>query len=102
MECGVGKEHTRYVLTDKWILAKVRIPKMQFTDHIKLKKKEDQSVDIQSFLEGGSKIPMEGEIETMCGAETKEKVIQRLPHLGIYPIYSNQTQTLFWMPRSAC
>ena len=32
-------------LTDKWILApKLQIPKIQFTDQIKLKKKEDQSV----------------------------------------------------------
>ena len=36
--------HTRYALTDKWILAqKFRIPKIQFTDHVKLKKKEDQN-----------------------------------------------------------
>ena len=28
-----------YVLTDKWILAqKLRIPKIQFSDHMKLKK----------------------------------------------------------------
>jgi hypothetical protein len=33
------------ILTDKWILAqKFRIPKIQFTDHMKLKK-EDQNVD---------------------------------------------------------
>jgi hypothetical protein len=39
----VTKEHTWYALTDKWVLAeKLRIPKIQFTDHIKLKKKEDQ------------------------------------------------------------
>ena len=32
--------------SDKWILAqKLRIPNIQFTDHMKLKKKEDQSVD---------------------------------------------------------
>jgi hypothetical protein len=24
--------------------------------------------------------------------------IQRLPHLGIHPIYNYQTQTLLWMP----
>jgi hypothetical protein len=28
--------------------------------------------------------------------------IQRLPHLGIHPICSYQTQTLLWMPTSAC
>jgi hypothetical protein len=31
----------------------------------------------------------------------KKKIIQRLPHLGIHPIYTHQTQTLLWMPRSA-
>jgi hypothetical protein len=40
----ITKEHTWYTLTDKWILAqKLRIPKIQFTDHMKLKKKKDQS-----------------------------------------------------------
>jgi hypothetical protein len=34
-----------YALTDKWILAeKLQILKIQFTDHMKLKRKEDQSV----------------------------------------------------------
>jgi hypothetical protein len=41
----ITKEHTWYVLTDKWIIyQKLGIPKIQFTDHMKLKKKEDQSV----------------------------------------------------------
>jgi hypothetical protein len=40
----IAKEHTWHVLTDKWILApKLRIPKIQFTDHMKLKR-EDKSV----------------------------------------------------------
>ena len=43
---SVTKEHTLYALTDKWILArKLQMLKIQFTDHMKLKKKEDQSVD---------------------------------------------------------
>jgi hypothetical protein len=46
----------------------------------------------------GIKIPMEGDTETKFGAETEGKVPQRLPHLGIHPIYSHQTQTLLWMP----
>jgi hypothetical protein len=37
-----------------------------------------------------------------CRAETEEKAIQRVPHLGIHPIYSYQTQTLLWMATSAC
>jgi hypothetical protein len=41
--CEVAtKEHTWYALNDKWIFApKLRILKIQFTDHMKLKKKED-------------------------------------------------------------
>ena len=41
----VTKEHTWNALTDKWILAqKLQISKIQLTDYMKLKKKEDQSV----------------------------------------------------------
>jgi hypothetical protein len=38
-------------LTDKWILAqKFVILKIQFIDHLKLKKKENQSVDASVLL----------------------------------------------------
>jgi hypothetical protein len=40
--------------------------------------------------------------ETKCGAETEGMTIQRLPHLGIHPIYSHQTQTILWIPTTAC
>jgi hypothetical protein len=68
---------------------------------MKLKKKEDQSVDTSILLRWGNKIPMEGVTETKCGAETEGMTIQRLPHLGIHPIYRYQTQTLLLVPRSA-
>jgi hypothetical protein len=85
----------------KWILAqKLRIPNIQFIDHLKVKNKEDQSVDTSFLLRRGIKILMGG--VTMCGAETEGMTIQRLPHLGIHPIYSHQTQILLWMPSSAC
>jgi hypothetical protein len=43
----------RKVLTDKWKLAqKFGIPNIQFTGHMKPKKKEDQNVDASGFLEG--------------------------------------------------
>jgi hypothetical protein len=61
---------------------------------VKLKKKEDQSVDA-SVLRRRNKILMGGN-----GTETEEKDIQRLPHLEIHPIYRYQTQTLLWMSRS--
>jgi hypothetical protein len=45
---------------------------------------------------------MEGVTETKFGAETEETTIQRLLHLGIYPINNHQTQTLWQMPTRAC
>jgi hypothetical protein len=53
---------------------------------MKLKKKEDQSVDTSLLLRMGNKTPMEGVTETKFDAETEGKTIQRLPHLGIHPI----------------
>jgi hypothetical protein len=69
---------------------------------MKLKKKEDQSVDALDLLRRGDKIPMKGVTESKCGSETEGKAIQRLPHLGIHLINNHQTQTLLWMPTSAC
>jgi hypothetical protein len=77
------------------------ISKIQFTDHMK-HKKEDQSVDTLVLLGRGNKIPMGGDSETKCGAETEGKTIQKLLYLRIHLIYSHQTQTLLWMPTSAC
>jgi hypothetical protein len=69
---------------------------------MKLKKKEDQSVDTSFLLRMGNKIPMEGVTETKIRAKTKGKTIQRLPHLGIHPIYNNQTQILLHTPERFC
>jgi len=58
---------------------------------------------LQSFLKGGTKIFIGGDIETKFGAETKGMVIQNLPHLGSNPYtYNHQTQIIMWMPRSTC
>jgi hypothetical protein len=57
---------------------------------MKLKKKKDQSVDTSILLRMGNNILMEVVTETKCGAETEEMTIQRLPHLGIHPIYNQQ------------
>jgi hypothetical protein len=81
---------------------KLRIPKIQFKNHMKLKKKEDQSVTTSVLFRRGNKITMEGVRERNCGAETEGMTIQRLPHLGTHPIYCYQTQTLLWMSISAC
>ena len=58
---------------------------------MKLKKKEDQSVDISFLLKMGNKIHMEGDTEVKFGAEPEGTTIQRLPHLGIHPINNHKT-----------
>ena len=67
-----------------------------------LKKNKDQSVDTLPLLRIGNETPMEEVTETMFGVATEGKNIQRLPHLGINPIYNHQTQTLLWMTTGAC
>ena len=69
---------------------------------MKLNKKKDQSVDALVLLSRRNKILIGVNMEKKCGAETEGKAIQKLPHLGIHPIYSHQNQMLFWMPGSAC
>jgi hypothetical protein len=99
----VTKELTSYALTDKWILAqKLRIPMIQFAKHMKLKKKEEQSVDTLVLLKMGNKTPKEGVTETKFRAETEGRTIQRLPFLVIHPINNHQTQTLLHMPAIFC
>ena len=61
---------------------------------MKLKKKEDQSVDTLVLLRRGNKIPMEGVTETRFRAENVGMTIQRLTHLGNHPVNNHQTQTL--------
>jgi hypothetical protein len=83
------------------ISPKLGISKIEFTDHMNLKK-EDQSVGALVLLRRGNKILTGANTEAKCGAETEGKAIKRLPHLGIHPIYSHQTQILLWMPRNTC
>jgi hypothetical protein len=47
---------------------------------MKPKKKEDQNVDASVLLRRGNKILTGANMQTKCGAETKEKAIQKLPH----------------------
>jgi hypothetical protein len=65
---------------------------------MKLIKKEDQNVDTLFLLRMGNEIPMKEVTETKFGAETVERTIQKLPYLGIHPIYNHQTQTILHMP----
>jgi hypothetical protein len=52
---------------------------------VKLKKKEDQSVDSLILLRIGNKIPMEGVTETKFGAETEGMTIQKRLTWGSIP-----------------
>jgi hypothetical protein len=61
---------------------------------MKLKKKEDLSVNTLFLLRMGNKIHMEGVNETKFRAEPKGMTNQRLHHLGIHPINNHQTQAL--------
>jgi hypothetical protein len=69
---------------------------------MKLKKKEDQSMATLILLRRRIKITMEGVTETKVRAEFEGMTIQRLPHLGIHPIYNHQTQTLLQMLTRFC
>jgi hypothetical protein len=73
---------------------KLKIPKIQFAKHMKLKKKGDQSVDTLFLLRIGNKIPMERVTETNFGAETEGRTIHRLAYPEMHPINNHQTQSL--------
>jgi hypothetical protein len=83
------------------ISPKPRIPKIQLPKHMKIKK-EDQRVDTSFLPRIGNKISMERVAETKFGAKTKGWIIQRLPHPGVHPIISHQTQTLLHTPARFC
>jgi hypothetical protein len=56
----IAKEHTWYTFTHKWLLAqKLQINKIQFRDHMKLKKKKDHSVDASVLLRRKTKYSQE-------------------------------------------
>jgi hypothetical protein len=99
-ELTQSQKNTHDMHSLKSVLAqRLRIPKIQFAKHMKLKK-EDQSMDTLILLRRGNKILMERVTESKFGAETEGKTIQRLPYLEIHPIYNHQTQTLLWMLRA--
>ena len=80
---------------------KLRIPKTQFTDQMKLKKKEVQSMDISILLRRGSKYPWEEIQRQSVEQRLKERPPRDCPTWVSIP-YSHQTQTLLWMPTNAC
>jgi hypothetical protein len=64
-----------YSLITGYCPQKLRITKIQFTDHVKLRKKEDQSMDALILLRRGNKILKGGNIEAKFGADNKGKAI---------------------------
>jgi hypothetical protein len=64
-EVSKKPNRTRYVLTSKF-----RISKIQFTDHIK-PKKENQNVNASVLLRRGNKILTGGNMEAKYGADTE-------------------------------
>jgi hypothetical protein len=73
-EVTQSQKNTQYALTDKWILAqKFGIPIIQLTDHMKLKNKEDQSVDASVLFRTGNKIIMGGREREEPGRETERE-----------------------------
>ena len=57
-----------FVFTDKWILGKkLEIHIIQLTDHMKVKKKKDQSLDASVLFRRGDKIIMGGREWTRLG-----------------------------------
>jgi hypothetical protein len=82
-------------------LIRMRIPKYNSQNKWSSRIRKTK-VWILQTLRRGNKIPMGGDSETKYGVEIEGKTIQRLPHLGIYPIYSHQTQTVLPKPTSAC
>ena len=55
------KKNTWYVFTDKWILApNLKIPTIQPINHMELKKKEEQNVEVSIPYRRGNKILTRG------------------------------------------
>jgi hypothetical protein len=53
-EVTQSQKNIRFALADKWILVqKFRIPKIQFTDHTKPKKREEQTMNTPEIVDAG-------------------------------------------------
>ena len=67
------------------ISPKLGIAKVQFTDHMKFKKKEDQSVDTLVFLRRGSKILLEEFQRQSVEQRLNERLSRDCPTWGSIP-----------------
>ena len=98
----ITMEHTWYALTDKWILTqKLRISKIQFTDHMKLKNKEGQSVDASVFLRKKTKYSQEQFWRPSMWQRLEERPSRDYP-TGDSSHKQSPNLTLLLMLRSAC
>jgi len=94
---AVTNEHMWDAPNDKQILDQnLGILHISFTDHVRLKKKEDQNVNASVLLRRGNKILMGRNTGLMTGVKTKGKAIQRLPHLGIHPYAATKPRHYCW------
>ena len=89
----ITKENTWYARTDKWILAqKLQITRIQLTAHMKLKKKEDQSLDTSILLEGGWKYPWKESQRQSVEQKLKECLSRDSPTWGSIPYYITKSR----------
>jgi len=79
----------------------LRIPKIQSTDKIKLKKLEDQRIDASVLLRRGNKVFNE-EIGRQSAEERLREWLSRAGPPGDPSICCYKTHTILWMPRGAC
>jgi hypothetical protein len=86
---SVTKEHTWYVLTDKWILAqKFRISKIQFTGHRKpgsLRRRRTKMWMLQCFLEAWTNYSQEEMQRQSVEQSLKERPSRDCPTWGSIP-----------------
>jgi hypothetical protein len=68
--------HFKLILSQK-----LRIPKIQFTNHMKLKKKEDQIVDTSTLFRSGNRAVVVPLIPALGRQKQTARAIQRNPVL---------------------
>lgn len=82
--------HTWCAVTEKWILApNLRVTELQFTDHMKLRKKEDQTVGALVLPRRQNKILRVGNTETpikpLFNEDTLPPTLQLQPACLTFP-----------------
>jgi hypothetical protein len=73
---------------------KLRIPKIKFTDHMKLKKKEDQNMDASTFLRRGKNAHRSKCADKMWSRDLRKGHPDTAQHGDPSPIQSPNTDTI--------